>query len=79
MKIDFNKSNLKSTINNVNDIEGLKRYKIACEEAITYCNKEKGNKNPNSNDNIQFFTEALNLCNSKIKKGIKFRNIMFLQ
>lgn len=71
MKIDFSTSNLKATINVVNDIEGLKRYKRANEEAINHWNKEKGNKNPTANDNIQFFTEALNLCNSKIKKASK--------
>lgn len=71
MKIDFNTSNLKATINNVNDIEGLKRYKIASEGAIAYWNEEKRNKNPTADDNLQFFTEALNLCDSKIKKAIK--------
>jgi len=71
MEIDFSTSNLKATINVVNNIEGLKRYKSAAEGAITYWNKEKGNKNPTADDNIQFFTEALNLCNAKIKKASK--------
>lgn len=71
MKIDFSTSNLKATINNVNDIEGLKRYKNAAEGGIIHWKKEKENNKPRADENIQFFTEALNLCNSKIKKANK--------
>lgn len=71
MIIDFNTSNLKATILGVNDIEGLKRYKNAAEGAIIFWNKEKENNVPKSDENIQFFTESLNLCNSKIKKLTK--------
>lgn len=68
MIIDFNTSNLKATILGVNDIEALKRYKNANEEAISHWNTQKENNNPRAEENIQFFSEALDLCNSKIKK-----------
>lgn len=68
MIIDFNTSNLKATILGVNDIEALKRYKNANEEAISHWNTQKENNHPRAEENIQFFNEALVLCNSKIKK-----------
>lgn len=71
MIMDFNTSNLKATIVTVNDIEALKRYKIAAEGAIIHWNKEKVKKHPRADQNIQFFSEALNLCNSKLKKASK--------
>lgn len=36
MIIDFKSSNLEATINNVNGIEGLNRYKNAAEGAIIH-------------------------------------------
>jgi len=69
MNIGFKTSNLKSTIVNVNDIEGLNRYKNAAEGAIIYWKKQKEANIPTADENIEFFTEALNLCNSKIKKA----------
>jgi len=71
MIIDFKTSNLEVTINNVNDIEGLNRYKNAAEGAIIHWKKQKESNYPTADENIQFFTEALNLCNSKIKKASK--------
>lgn len=71
MTIDFETSNLKATIVVVNDFEGLKRYKNSAEGAISHWKREKENNHPTAEENIQFFTEALNLCNSKIKKATK--------
>jgi hypothetical protein len=71
MEIDFKTSNLKATLITVNDIDALKRYKRACEGSIIHWNKEKEKNHPRADLNIQFFTEALNLCDSKIFKAIK--------
>jgi hypothetical protein len=67
MKIEFKKSNLQATINASNSIEGLKRYKNAAEGAIVYWEKQKNDKHPQSDDNIQFFKDALYLCNTKLQ------------
>lgn len=71
VKIEFKNSNLQSTITTLNTIEGLKRYKNASEGAIIHWKKQKEANIPTADENIEFFTEALNLCNSKIKKAIK--------
>jgi hypothetical protein len=71
MEIDFKTSNLKATIITVNDIEALKRYKKASEGSIMYWNKEKDNNHPRADLNIEFFTQALNLCDEKILKASK--------
>lgn len=55
MEIEFNNSNLKSTILGVNVIESLKRYKIASEGGVRFWLKEKENNKPDSDENIKFF------------------------
>lgn len=71
MEIDFKTSNLKATITTVTNIEALKRYKKASEGSIIHWKKEKDNNHPRADLNIQFFTEALNLCDDKILKASK--------
>ena len=70
VKIEFKNSNLQSTITSLNTIEGLKRYKNAVNGAISCWNKEKDNNNPVAEDNIKFFTDALHLCESKLKNNV---------
>ena len=67
MKIEFKKSNLQSTINSTNIIEGLDRYKNAAAGAIQYWKKQKKENHPDADANIQFFKEALTLCETKLK------------
>jgi hypothetical protein len=66
MKIEFKNSNLQSTINASNCTDGLKRYKNGCEEAIVYWEKQKEESHPQADDNIQFFKDALHLCEAKL-------------
>lgn len=69
MKIEFKNSNLQSTINSSNSTEGLKRYKNAAEGAIAYWEKQKEESHTDADANIQFFKDALCLCNSKIDQN----------
>lgn len=66
MKIEFKNSNLQSTINASNSIEGLKRYKNGAEGAIVYWEKQKVESHSQADDNIQFFKDALHLCEAKL-------------
>jgi hypothetical protein len=66
MKIEFKNSNLQATINSLNSTEGLKRYKNAAEGGIVYWGKQKEESHPQADDNIQFFTDALHLCEAKL-------------
>lgn len=68
MKIEFQNSNLQATINTANSIEGLKRYKNAAQGAIEYWENQKVNNHPIADENIQFFKDALSLCETKLKK-----------
>jgi hypothetical protein len=66
MKIEFKNSNLLATINSSSSTEGLKRYKNASEGAIVYWEKQKEISHPLADDNIQFFKDALHLCEAKL-------------
>ena len=66
MKIEFKKSNLQATINSSNSAEGLNRYKNAAEGGIVYWQKQKEESHPQADDNIQFFKDALHLCEAKL-------------
>tara|TARA_R110002126_G_scaffold174495_3_gene323071 strand:- start:418 stop:633 length:216 start_codon:yes stop_codon:yes gene_type:complete len=67
MKIEFKNSNLQATINTVNSIEGLNRHKNAAQGAIVYWEKQKEEKQSNVDGHIQFFKDALHLCNTKLQ------------
>lgn len=67
MKIEFKNSNLQATINSVNNIDGLNRYKTASEGAIEYWKKQKEENHPDAGENILFFNDALTLCEAKLK------------
>lgn len=66
MKIEFKNSNLQATINSLNSIEGLKRHKNAAEGAILYWEKKKKESHSNVDGHIQFFKDALHLCEAKL-------------
>jgi len=65
---EFNVSNLKATINSCNSVEGLKRYKYACEGAITSWDSSK---HKDAEKNVVFFTAALHYTNKKLKRLTK--------
>ena len=68
MEIEFNKSNLQSTINASNSIEGLNIYKNGAKGAIEYWKDHKNKNHPQAEANIKFFTDAIELCEAKLKK-----------
>ena len=68
MKIDFETSILKTVISSINCLLKLNLHKENCKNAIDFWNKEKANKVQFSDENIIFFSAALKLCESKIKK-----------
>lgn len=67
--IIFKGSNLESTINTVNYKEGLENYKIACENAVEHWKNEKLKNTQYSDENIKFFSDALELTTKKLKNG----------
>ena len=67
---DFDNSVLKSTINTCNNLDGLFRYKNACEGAVNSWSNPK-NKSSTSELNLEFFKKALAFTENKIKKLTK--------
>ncbi|OCB77976.1 hypothetical protein [Flavobacterium crassostreae] len=67
MIIEFDKSNLQATINSSNTIEGLNRYKNGCEGAIIYWQKQEKESHPRAEENIRFFKQALDFCNTRAR------------